>query len=265
MQYTSRPSELYIETAAPADTDRERTHTLHGWHIREASETHGRIHSLTAGDVTELPPAARMSLSRAAGEIFQSYLGDARRLLVCGLGSERMAADRLGPTVCSKLGLCGRLPGGRELYSFVPGVTAATGIPTDTLVRLAAEAVQADRILVVDALCARCASNLAAVVQWTDTGLTPGSGASEASEGHPAIDTVREAYPPEISTRTMPCPVVTAGVPTVIRTTLPTEDAPQSAGRSYLVTPGTIDRAVECWSSILSAAILRAVMYPAPR
>ncbi len=255
MQYSSRPSELYIELAAPAETDAERTHTLHGWTVREAPPTHGSIHSLTAGDVTELPPAARMSLSRAAGEIFQSYLGDARRLLVCGLGSERLAADRLGPTVCSKLGLCGRLPGGRELYSFVPGVTAATGIPTDTLVRLAAEAVQADRILVIDALCARSAANLATVVQWTDTGLTPGSGVSEGSG-----DT--ENYPPEISTRTMPCPVVTVGVPTVIRTALPTGDGEIPSGKKYLVTPGTIDRAVECWASILSSAILRAVMAP---
>ncbi len=254
MQYTSRPSELYIETAAPAETDRERTHLLHGWRIREAPGAHGRIHSLAAGDVTVLRPDERMGLSRAAGEIFRSYLTDARRILVCGLGNERMAADRLGPAVCERLGLCGRLPGGRALYSFVPGVATATGIPTDTLVRLAAEAVQAERILVVDALCACSAANLTAVIQWTDTGLTPGSGVPEGSAAN------TEDYPPEISTRTMPCPVVTAGVPTVIRTTLPAEDAPSS--RKYLVTPGTIDRAVECWSSILSSAILRAVMGP---
>ena len=53
----------------------------------------------------------------------------------------------------------------------------------------------------------------------------------------------------------MPCPVVTAGVPTVIRTTLP-----DGGSTRYLVTAGNTDRAVDCWGSLLSSAILRTML-----
>ncbi len=268
MQYTNRPSELYVELATPADTDAEKHHSYHGWCVRESRHHTGHHHTIVTGDVTVLGGGERMKLSRALGDVLAGYLTGATRVLVCGLGNAKLSADRLGPAVVERLGMCGMLPGGRCLYGFIPGVPAVTGIATDTLVRMTAQAIHADRILAVDALCASCAANLVHVVQCTDTGLTPGSGISESSPPpanhiHQPNAPTGEEYPPEISTRTMPCPVVTAGVPTVIRTTLPQDDtAPSIPGEKYLVTPGTIDRAVECWSAILSAAILQAVLKP---
>ena len=250
MQFSARPSELWIEFAAPENTDRESEYTLSGWPVRRSPDTGERYHTLIAGDITLLPPAARLRLTEALSSLLADYLCGASCVLVCGLGNREITADRLGYAVCSRLSLCGPLPNGRTLYSFQPGVTASTGIPTDRLVHMAAECIHADRILAVDALCARSARRLNTVVQLSDTGITPGSGTAQ-----PSPDPEAEPYPPEISTRTMPCPVVTAGVPTVIRTTLP-----DGGSTRYLVTAGSTDRAVDCWGSVLSSAILRTML-----
>lgn len=252
MQFSARPSELYLEFAAPENTARESEYSLYGWPVRRSQSDTEHYHTLLSGDVTALDSAARLRLAKALSALLTDYLCGAERVLVCGLGNRELTADRLGYAVCSRLSLSGPLPGGRSLYSFAPGVPAVTGIPTDQLVRMAAECIHADRIIAVDALCARSAARLNTVVQLTDTGLTPGSGADPQTTS-PDPD----PYPPEISTRTMPCPVVTAGVPTVIRTTLP-----EGGSTRYLVTDSHTDRAVDCWSAILSAAILRTMLAP---
>ncbi len=237
-------SALYCELAAPGDTT-AKTYERHGWQIREGHTGHAHHHTITAGEVSLLDAAACRRLIDATAALLADYLSTARRILVVGLGNAALTADRLGPAVCGKLTLAGQAPVGRTLYSFVPGVPAVTGIPTDRLVTLAAHAIQAERILAVDALCARSAAMLGQVVQLSDGGLVPGSGVqSDAGEASP-----------EIADHTMPCPVVTAGVPTVIRTTLP------AGGQTrYLVTTGDTDRMVERWSSILASAIMKAAM-----
>ncbi|MBR4960955.1 MAG: GPR endopeptidase [Clostridia bacterium] len=250
MQFSSRVSELYTEFALPADKACETEYTIGGWKIKQADHHTGQYHTLYAGDILTLSAETRASLIRAAAHILSGYLEGASCILVCGLGNGNLTADRLGVSTCRHLTIPGSLPGGRSLYTFCPGVSAATGLPTDTLVAMTAECIRADRILAVDALCARGAASLSAVLQYTDTGLTPGSGSIGTSHADPDI-------PPEISTRTMPCPVVTAGVPTVIRTTLP-----EGGDRRYLVTTGQIDRAVDCWSSVLASAILRTILSP---
>ena len=251
MQFSARPSELYIEFAAPENTARESEYTLSGWPVRRSLGVSERYHTLTAGDVTLLDSAAGLRLVKALSALLDEYLHDAVCVLVCGLGNREITADRLGYAVCSRLSLCGPLPNGRILYSFLPGVTASTGIPTDRLVRMAADCIHADCILAVDALCARSAQRLNTVIQLSDTGIIPGSASAPSVNPPPAP----EPYPPEISGRTMPCPVVTAGVPTVIRTTLP-----DGGDTRYLVTAGNTDRAVDCWGTILSSAILRTML-----
>ena len=249
MQFSARSSELYTEFAAPGSTGTDTAYILDRWPVRYADTTIGRYHTLTAGDITLLSAADRHHLSRAAASLLRNYLEGAACVLVCGLGNAAVTADRLGTCTCSRLTLSGPLPDGRQMYTFCPGVPAVTGLPTDTLVRMIADCIKADRILAVDALCARSAATLSSVLQISDTGLTPGSGTD------PAFSHDTEPMPPEISTRTMPCPVVTLGVPTVIRTTLP-----DGGSKRYLVTAGNTDRAVDCWSSVLASAILRAIL-----
>lgn len=257
MQYSHRKSELYLECADPAQTGTETgvtsEHTLLGWPVREGRLGPTRHHTLTAGDVASLGAEPCRRLTHAMAALLGTYLQDAGQVLVVGLGNGALTADRLGTAVCSRLTLGGIPLGSRTLYSLVPGVSAVTGIPTDKLVARTATLLHADRILAVDALCACGAASLGKVVQFSDVGLTPGSGTTE-----PTVDApLSSDYPPEISTRTMPCPVVTVGVPTVIRTTLP-----DGGNDRYLVTAGDTDRTVERWGSLLSSAILQAAVTP---
>lgn len=168
-------SALYCELVAPGDTT-AKTYERHGWQIREGHTGHAHHHTITAGEVSLLDAAACRRLIDATAALLADYLATARRILVVGLGNAALTADRLGPAVCGKLTLAGQAPVGRTLYSFVPGVPAVTGIPTDRLVTLAAHAIQAEQILAVDALCARSAAMLGQVVQLSDGGLVPGSG-----------------------------------------------------------------------------------------
>lgn len=250
MQFSNQESELYMENATSAQTDPGTDYMLHGWPVREGNFATVHHHTLTAGEVTLLGADDCRRLTMAIAALLNKYFQNATRVLLVGLGNGGLTADRLGTAVCQRLTLGGVSPGQRTLYSLVPGVSAITGIPTDRLVARTAETIQADWILAVDALCARSAVTLGKVVQLSDVGMTPGSGT--------VVDTaepISEEYPPEISSRTMPCPVVTMGVPTVIRTTLP-----DGGDMRYLVTAGDTDRTVERWSTILAAAILQTVM-----
>lgn len=251
MQYSNKPSELYLEYASPTQTEPDTDYALEGWAVREGRFATGHHHTLTAGEVGLLLGNDCRRLTHAIATLLDTYLRDATQVLVVGLGNGALAADRLGTAVCQRLTLGGTPLGQRTLYSFIPGVQAITGIPTDRLVAVTASFLHADRILAIDALCARSATTLGRVVQLSDVGLTPGSGAMDNS-----TTDEQATYPPEISSRTMPCPVVTVGVPTAIRTTLP-----DGGDTRYLVTAGDMDRTVERWSSILASAILKAVVH----
>lgn len=253
MQYSRHESALYMECADPSqggmETGETPSHTLFGWPVQEGRLGHTRHHTLSAEDVVSLGADACRRLTRAIAALLNLYLQDAGQVLVVGLGNGALTADRLGTAVCSRLTLGGVPLGQRTLYSLVPGVSAVTGIPTDQLVAHTAALLHADRIVAIDALCACRAASLGKVVQFSDVGLTPGSGTTAAAD----------TDAPEISTRTMPCPVVTVGVPTVIRTTLP-----DGGDLRYLVSAGDTDRTVERWGSLLSSAILQAATTPDP-
>jgi len=249
MQFTHRDTGLHIEMADPIHAASRSRRSLGGWPLICGEMDSGQYRTLETGPLPNLTAAEKTELSAAAAALFGEYLQDAGRILVCGLGNSALTADCLGPAVCSRLTLSGPLPGGRELYSFIPGVSAVTGISTAKLVRAAAECVSADAIVLVDALCARSAARLSSVIQFSDCGLVPGSGTAEKTDG--------TQTPEEISLRTMPCPVVTAGIPTIIRTVLP-----EGGDTRYLVTDSAVDRVVEEGARILATALLRSVLVP---
>lgn len=246
LQYSNNQSELFMETATPTQTAQDIDYSLYGWSVREGHIDHTCYHTLNVGEVTLLGEPDCRRLTDALTTLLGTYLQEAERVLVVGLGNGALTADRLGTAVCQRLTIGGIPLGKRTLYSLAPGVQAVTGIPTDRLVAQAATLLAADHILAVDALCARSATTLGKVVQLSNRGLTPGSGGKQT---HSDVSSV---YPPEISTRTMPCPVVTMGVPTAIRTTLP-----DGGDTRYLVTTGDADRMVERWGSLLASAILK--------
>ena len=68
-------------------------------------------------------------------------------------------------------------------------------------------------------------------------GITPGSALSHTKSA--------------ISSETMPCPVVTVGVPTVISTSSMADDS----GEPLLVTRAQSDIITDCYASIIAAAV----------
>lgn len=280
MQYGRRESCLFFENAEAKVPENTSSYPVGDWLVQQGQLEGECYHTISAGAVLSFSSTQSRGLIQAVAALLQTHLVGAERILVCGLGNGALAADRLGTVVCQQLT---SIPGqARRLYSIVPGVPAQTGIPTDKLVAMAAEVVRAERIVAVDALCAKGADSLGTVLQLSNTGLVPGSGLCVHGETKGNIDgfdqtkaNVEDVGDPvqakanvramddgdtvsgEISTRTMPCPVVLMGVPTVIRTTLP-----MGGSTRYLVMPGDIDRVVERWGLLLAAALRRALLSP---
>lgn len=177
------------------------------------------------------------------------------KVLFCGLGNAGITADALGPMICRRL----RVVGGDEspptaeptLYAISPGVPAQSGIGTGERLRILAERLRVDLILTADAVAARTVRRLASVIQVSDYGVKAGSGIGLHSD--------------EISGKTMPCPVISIGVPTVIRASVLIGDALRahgvpsvwSAEEEFLVSNSEIDVICECYANLIGGAVNR--------
>ncbi len=242
--------------AAPVHGLSTTESTHHGLPVHASLTPDGSYHSIISGTVWQEDTAARVRCLRVLSDILTEYVGRAGiclrncRVLICGLGNGEVTPDALGYGVCRRIPV---IPGGlraeREIYVFCPGVPARTGIASDILVHAVAERMHPDLLITVDALCARSLQRLASVIQVTDVGVIPGSGGTAPESG-------------EISSRTMPCPVITVGVPTVISSDVMFRDALGGEnfapdGPAVTVSHSSVDRIVEGYSEIIAGAINR--------
>jgi len=245
--------------SAPAHTSHHRTFRLEGLEISAASTAHGSYHTVYAGDVWQADTAAKTRCLRVLSAILEEYIRRAGiclrncRTLVCGLGNGEITSDSLGSAVCRRIPVYSGMENNSEIYVLCPGVPARTGIPTDALVKAAAELIHADLLITADALCARSINRLASVIQVTDSGITPGSGNSESPLSG------------EISTRTMPCPVLTVGVPTVISSSAMLQDLMGENTAAALPAPmpvshTAIDAIIHGYSEIIAGAVTRTLL-----
>jgi spore protease len=137
---------------------------------------------------------------------------NAKSVLVAGLGNHSVTPDALGPRVVSKTLVTRYLDGAlpdelkpdttRSVCAIAPGVLGTTGIETGEIIKGIVEHVKPDVVVAVDALAARSAGRVNSAVQFTDTGLCPGSG---MGAGRTAL-----------TKETLGVPVVAIGVPTVV-------------------------------------------------
>lgn len=147
-------------------------------------------------------------------------------VLVAGLGNAEITADAIGPRTVHRLTVTRhlheydkrifRLLGRCQLSALAPGVLGQTGMEAVDLIRGAVQAVRPDVVLAIDALAARSTERLAATVQLSDTGISPGSGIGNRRR---AID--RES----VGVR-----VISLGIPTVVDSATLIYDALQKAG-----------------------------------
>jgi spore protease len=147
-------------------------------------------------------------------------------VLVTGLGNAEITADAIGPRTVHRLTVTRhlheydrrifRLLGRCQLSALAPGVLGQTGMEAADLIRGAVQTVHPDVVLAIDALAARSTERLAATVQLSDTGISPGSGIGNRRR---AID--RES---------VGVPVISLGIPTVVDSATLVYDALQKAG-----------------------------------
>ena len=110
---------------------------------------------------------------------------DRLKVLVAGLGNEKITPDSLGPATAEKVRITRHY---FVMYNeesddemacvsgICPGVMGTTGLESAEVIRRAAEICGADVIIAIDALAARSLERVNTTIQISDTGIAPGSG-----------------------------------------------------------------------------------------
>ncbi len=189
---------------------------------------------------------------------FDYYL----KVLVVGLGNEKVTPDSLGPHTVDKVKITSHLfkmfdcDGDWEMANvsgFNPSVTGVTGMETSELIEKAVSLVKPDVVVAIDALAAKDIKRISTTIQVCDTGIAPGAGMGNNRK--------------EINEKTLGCPIIAIGVPTVIDSkTLLLEAAEEIKdwdiekyleGRDFdmIVTSTDIDQIIKDFSEIISNAI----------
>lgn len=178
-------------------------------------------------------------------------------MLVVVLGNNDITPDALGPQVAAKV-LATRhlrdeldseeeefLTSLRRVSVFAGGVLGQTGIETAEMVKAIRRELKPSGIIAVDALACLDIRRLNTTIQLSDSGISPGSGVSNARM--------------ELSEKIFGVPVIAVGVPTVVdmHTIVqsftggqPTRNMP-----NMMVTPSDVDRLTERASQLIAFGI----------
>lgn len=186
------------------------------------------------------------------------------KVLVVGLGNEKITPDSLGPYTAAKVKITRHYflmydaDGDYEMScvsGVSPGVTGTTGIETAELIKSIALLSKPDVIIAIDSLAARRVERISNTIQISDTGISPGAGTGN--------DRV------QLNEETLGIKVVAIGVPTVIDSkTLVLdslegflEDVPgaenhvDKSGMRMIVTSTEIDQVIKDFSDVISHGI----------
>lgn len=165
-----------------------------------------------------------------------------KTLLICGIGNRDLIVDSIGPETAKRI--CPQIPmepAFEKLAVLTPGVSGMTNLSGSTVIASVASSISAACVLTIDSICCTDYSQLCRSLQLTDAGMR--------------IHHTGE----ELSLSTTGVPVISIGVPTVIRT----GDSEQDDGASErdLLTVSNIEAVVKCASLMIACAILQ-VAYP---
>lgn len=203
--------------------------TLSGYDLRKPPIDFGQVVAILAAEITRLLP---------------ERIGP---VLIVGLGNGRITPDAIGPRVVRYLLATRHLP--QELLlsiglteqavcAIAPGVLGQTGMEAAEVTQALSDTVKPCCVLAVDALAAGSAERLGRTIQLCDTGIAPGAGVMNARQ--------------ELTEKTLGCPVLAIGVPTVI-------DLPGQQDTPMMVTPREVDTLTEHAAKVIGFAINRAL------
>ena len=187
--------------------------------------------------------------------------GDTTSVMVIGLGNWHITPDAVGPRTVENImvtrHLVEKIPeyfgSYRPVSALAPGVLGITGMESLDIIRGVCSNVNPDIIIVVDALVSRSVSRLCSTIQFSDTGIIPGSGVGNSRAA--------------INSETLHIPVIAAGIPTVVdAATLAYDIVEQSGGtpepealdkiRGNLhVAPKDVDKKIQDISKLLGYAV----------
>ena len=172
---------------------------------------------------------------------------DISSVLVAGIGNINITADALGPRTQSYvlstrhiMKDLNKVSGFEKLFSICAistGVLGETGIETAEIISGVADRIKPSCIIAVDALAASSESRLGTTVQFSSSGIVPGSGVGNHRN--------------EISEKTLGIPVIGIGIPTVVNTAILNE----KSGEGTYVTPREIDKIIEQGSKLIGMGI----------
>ncbi len=188
------------------------------------------------------------------------------KILIVGLGNERLTPDSLGARSAKKVKATMHIKEQDEKFFYAlecsqiavctPDVASNTGLDSLTVIKAISEQIEPDLVIVIDALCSRSEDRLGSTVQFSTTGILPGSGLGNGRG--------------EISQRTLGCPVIGIGVPTVIDSRMFTESEKNGEGTekgknkkaAMYVSPKEIDEIIEVSAKIIAEGINQAFGMP---
>ena len=199
---------------------------------------------------------------RAVGGQLKELLPGEGTVLVIGLGNGAMTPDAVGPLAADSVlvtrHLIAAMPrhfsGFRPVAVFRTGVLGTTGVESAEAVRGLVAQVEPSLVIAVDALASRRVGRVCTTVQFSDTGIIPGSG----------VGNHRSA----LNQETLGVPVFAIGVPTVVDSATLAADLLEESGiRDYdgealqksrqnlMVTPRDIDQQVRDLSKVVGYGI----------
>lgn len=168
-------------------------------------------------------------------------------VLVAGVGNCNITADALGPKtgeyILSTRHIINDLKkafGSDNIgcvASVATGVLGNTGIETSEIIKGVSQQIEPSCVIVVDALAASSADRLGTTVQFSDSGISPGSGVGNHRH--------------EISQNTLGVPVISVGIPTVVSVSAINSDMNGGA----FVTPREIDRIIQQGAKLIGMGI----------
>ncbi|MBR3842572.1 MAG: GPR endopeptidase [Christensenellaceae bacterium] len=170
----------------------------------------GRYYTVECGEMRFMEEDEKEELISESAALLSKLLekGEGTTLII-GLGNRDMTPDALGPKTADQIlvtrHLLGLLPEAEKLQSVCilePKVTGITGIESADIAAALAGKIKPKQIIVIDALAAGEEKRIGRSIQFSDTGITPGSG----------IGNKRLA----LNKESLGVPVVAVGIPMVI-------------------------------------------------
>ena len=215
----------------------------------------GRYVTLESGELSRFSDDYESMAQELADEL--SRFIPEGEVLVAGLGNRDITPDAIGPRIAEKV-LATRhlrdelgedeadfLTSLRRVSSFAGGVMGQTGIETAEMIRAICGEIKPAAVIVADALACSDISRLGTTIQISDSGISPGSGVSNARK--------------ELSQAQLGVPVIAVGVPTVVDMHTIVRSLTGSDINSELpnmmVTPRDIDRLTERASQLIAFGI----------